>query len=133
MAFTYYTDNALLNEMFGGVAFTPPATLYIGLSTSTPTASGTGATEPSGNAYARVAVVNNATNFPNAANGTKTNGTTITFPQATGSWGTVTYFVIYDAASAGNLIGFGALNNSQTVSNGDTLSFATSAMTLTLN
>jgi hypothetical protein len=133
MPFTYYLDNALINEAMGGVAFTSPGSIYVGLSTTTPNQSGTGISEPSGNAYARVAVVNNATNFPNASNGSKSNGATITFPTATGSWGTVTYFFLADAASSGNILAYGALNNSQTVSNGDTLSFAISAMTLTLN
>lgn len=133
MPFSYYSDNALLNELFGGVAFSGPSTVYVGLSTTTPTQSGTNVTEPSGNSYARVAVPNNTTNFPNASNGSKSNGATITFPTATGTWGTVTNFVLYDAASGGNFLGHGTLNNSQTVSNGDTLSFAASALTLTLN
>jgi len=133
MPFTYYLDNQLINEAFGGVAYTPPATLYVGLSTTAPAQGGTGITEPSGNGYARVAVTNNTTNFPNATNGSKSNGTTITFPASTGSWGTVGYFFVADAASAGNILAYGTLNNPQTVSSGDTLSFAVGALTITLN
>jgi len=133
MPLTYYTDNALINQLFGNTAYSTPTTYYFGLSTSAPAQGGTGVTEPSGNGYARVAVTNNTTNFPAASNGSKTNGTAITFPTSTGSWGTVSYFVIYDASSAGNLIAYGALNNPQTVSSGDTLSFAANAITFTLN
>lgn len=132
MPFTYYTDNALINEMFGGVGFTPPATVYVGLSTTAPNQSGTGIAEPSGNAYARVATTNNTTNFPNGVNGAKANGSTITFPTATGAWGTVAYFFISDASTAGNILAYGTLTTAKTVTNGDTLSFATSALTLSL-
>lgn len=133
MAFTTYTDNTFLNLMFGATAYTAPATLYVGLSTTTPAVGGTGITEPVGNAYARVAVTNNVTNFPAAASGSKSNGTTITFPTATGTWGTVTYFFISDASTAGNILGYGVLNTAQTVANGDTLSFAASALTISLS
>lgn len=132
MAFTTYTDNKFLDLMFGATAYTAPVTLYVGLSTTTPAVGGTGISEPAGNAYGRVAVTNNTTNFPAASNGSKSNGAIITFPTATGSWGTVTYFFIADAVTAGNILGFGALNTAQTVANGDTLSFAASALTITL-
>jgi hypothetical protein len=133
MPFTTYLDNALINEAFGAVGYTPATTLYVALSTTTPTTAGASITEPSGNGYARVAVTNNTTNWPSASNGSKSNGTAITFPAATGSWGTVTYFCIFDAATAGNCIGYGALNTAQTVSNGDTLSFAANALTVSLS
>lgn len=132
MPFTTYLTNSLMNEVFGKTDFVAPITLYVGLSTTTPAVGGTNITEPSGSAYARVAVTNNVTNFPNAAAGAKSNGAAIAFPTATGSWGTVTYFVIYDAASAGNVLAYGALNTAQTVANGDTLSFAVSAMSLSM-
>jgi hypothetical protein len=132
MAFTQYTCDKFLDELFGKTDFTAPTTIYVALSTTTPTATGTNVTEPSGSAYARVSVTNNTTNFPSASAGSKSNGTTITFTTATGSWGTVTYFVLYDASTSGNCIGFGALNTAQTVVNGDTLSFAASAMTIGL-
>lgn len=133
MPFTYFLDNALINEIFGGLEFAQPATVYLALSTTAPNQAGTGVTEPVGNGYARAAVTNNATNWPNATNGAKSNGTVITFPVSTGSWGTVTHFGIYDAATAGNLLAYGTLNNPQTVSSGDTLSFAVGALDITLN
>jgi hypothetical protein len=60
------------------------------------------------------------------------NNIAITFPTATGSWGTVTYFGIYDASTAGNLVGYGALTSSQTISSGAP-SFAVGALTVTNN
>lgn len=112
--------NALLDYMFGQTgSYTVPATYYIALSTTTPTDAGTNVTEPSGNAYARVAVTNNSTNFPAASSRAKSNGTAITFPVATGSWGTITHFAIYKHAtstSSSDFIGWGALTSSITVS-----------------
>lgn len=123
-------SDSLLDLMFGGVAYTPPATYYIGLSTTTPTNTGTNVTEPAGGAYARVAVVNNTTNWPAASARSKSNGTQVTFPQATASWGTVTDFVIYDAATAGNFIGWGPLNTAETVNTNMTPDFPVGALTV---
>jgi hypothetical protein len=131
-SFTDYLENKILNHNFGGVAWTPPATLYFGLSTTTIADDGTGITEPAGNAYARVAVTNNTTNFPNTTTGSKSNGTEVAFPTATGSWGTCTDFFLADAASGGNVVGYGALTTPKTIGNGDTARFAPAALVITL-
>ncbi len=101
-----YLENALLDHVLGGGDYTRPATVYVGLWTAAldDTSDGSTAGEVSGGSYARVAVTNNATNWPAAASGAKSNGTAITFPQATADWGTVTYFAILDAATAGNVL-----------------------------
>jgi hypothetical protein len=102
----------------------------VALFTANPSDSG-GGTEVTGGSYARVSVTNNTTNWPNASSGSKSNGTAITFPTATANWGTVTAFGIFDASSAGNLLYWGTLSASKTVDNGDTASFASSAITIT--
>jgi hypothetical protein len=132
MSFTDYLENKVLNQNFGGVAWTPPATLYFGLSTTTIADDGTGITEPVGSAYARVAVTNNTTNFPNTTTGSKSNGTDIPFATATGAWGTVTYFFIADASTAGNVLAYGALTTAKTIGNGDTARFAAGSLTISL-
>jgi hypothetical protein len=126
----------LLDAVYGNTAVAPPSTLYTALSTTTPTQAGGNITEPSGNAYARVAKTNDATNWPGATTAdpsVKGNGTTITFPQATGSWGTVTYWVEYDALTVGNPIDTGALTAGQAIANGTTASFAANALQSTLD
>lgn len=128
-----FLEDKLLDHVFGAVAYTPPATLYIGLSTTTVTDAGGNITEPSGNGYARVAVANNTTNFPNSSGGAKSNGKPITFPAATGSWGTITDFFIADAATEGNFLTGGALGASQTVAAGETINFAVGALDITLD
>lgn len=123
----------ILNGMFNDPAYTPPSTRYIGLSTTTPLEDGTNFTEPSGSAYARVATT--AADWDAASGGapsTKKNGAALTFPTATGSWGTATHFGIFDASSGGNVKNWGALTTSKAVGNGDTASFAAQQITLQL-
>lgn len=113
-----YLENRVLDHFLGGVASTAPATVYIALFTAAPTDAG-GGTEVSGGSYARVAVTNNATNWPAASAGAKANGTAITFPAPTANWGVVVAFGIFDAATAGNLYYWGAITPNKTVNNGD--------------
>jgi hypothetical protein len=118
-----FLELELLDHVLGNAAYSAPATVYVGLYTAAPTDAG-GGTEVTGGSYARVAVTNNATNWPAAAAGAKSNGTAITFPTATASWGTVLAFGIFDAVSAGNLLYWADLTVSKTVGDGDTAEFA---------
>lgn len=134
MSFGDYLENELLDHVWGNSSYSAPATLYVGLSTTLPTDAGGNITEPSGaNGYARVAVTNNLTNWPAAVGGAKSNGSAITFPTATGGWGTVGYFIIMDLASGGNMIGYGSLTNPKTIDSGDTASFAIGDLDITLD
>lgn len=124
-----YLEAKLLDHVLGNTAYTAPATVYIALFTAAPSDTGGGTEVPTsgGTLYARVAVTNNATNWPNASGTSptvKSNGTTFTFPTAGADWGTVTSVGIFDASSAGNLLYWATLTASKTVSSGDTASFA---------
>lgn len=136
-SFSDYLEKEILDHILGGGIYQRPATVWIGLWTSALSDSSTGSTagEVSGGAYARVSRTNNSTNWP-AASGTtatKSNGTAITFPQATASWGTVTYFCIIDAPTAGNILGWGALTQSKAIGAGDTAAFAIGDLDVTLD
>lgn len=136
-SFSDFLEKEILDHIFSKVTYTAPATLYVGLWTAAlnDASTGSSANEVSGGSYARVAVTNNATNWP-AATGTtatKSNGTVITFPTATGSWGTVTYFAILDAATAGNILGWAILTQSKAIGSGDTASFAVGDLDITLD
>lgn len=131
-----YLENKILDHVLGNTAYTAPATTYLGLWTATLSDTSTGSTagEVSGGSYARVAVTNNTTNWPNASAGSKNNGTDITFTTATGSWGTITYAAILDSgtAGAGNILYWWDLTTSKTVASGDTVKFnATTGITIT--
>lgn len=122
MSASNFLELELLDHVLGAATYTPPVTVYISLHTADP--GETGANEVSGNAYARVAVTNNATNWPAAAAGLKSNGIVFTFPTPTGAgWGTVTHFGIWDAASAGNNLFGGALSVPKTINADDTVQF----------
>lgn len=131
-SFSDYLENELLDHVFGNAAYSAPASLYIALFTAAPSDAG-GGTEVSGSGYDRVEVTNDATNFPAASGGAKSNGQAIAFPMATGSWGTVTHFGIFDADSGGNLLAWGALDTSRAVANLDIVYFPAGELDITLD
>jgi hypothetical protein len=126
-AISNYLENALLNATLRNTTYTSPATVYAALFTSDPTDAGSG-TECTGTGYARKAIT-----FAAPSNGVTTNSSAACeFDQATGSWGTITHFGIFDALTAGNLLYHGALTVSKTISSGDVFRFATSSVSVTL-
>jgi len=131
-AATDYLENKILDHILGNVSYSAPATLYVGLATGVAD-NGTITGEPTTGSYARVAVTNNTINFPSAAGGTKSNGTEITFPEATGDWGTITHAFIADAATGGNVLLYSTLSIAKTITSGDTGSFPAGTLTFTLD
>lgn len=111
-ALSDYAENKIVDALLRAQSLGAPATMYIGLATDTCTESGSG-TEPSGNAYDRVAVTSSLANWAgtqsagstsasSGTNGTTSNNGAITFPTSTGSWGMVQSVRFYDASSSGN-------------------------------
>jgi len=114
-AMSDYLENEILDHILGTGAYTAPTTVYVGLSTATLADDASG-TELSGSGYARQSAAFNA-----AASGTADNSAAIEFPAATASWGTVSHFGIYDAASSGNLLIHGAFTAAKLIDTGDIL------------
>jgi hypothetical protein len=102
-------------------------TCYVSLHTADPV--DTGANEVTGGGYARIGPVAfvNAGNNPTVAS----NSAILTFAAATATWGTITHFGTWDAATVGNYRGSGALTTPKTVNNGDTARFVANALTIT--
>ena len=127
---------SLLNAAFGNVTYTPPANIFVALFTAAPTSftAGTGGTEVTGGSYARLSVTNNTTNFPSISGTTrvKTTGANFTFVTPTATWGTVVAFGFYDAI-AGNWMGGGDLTTNKVINSGDTVTFNTASLTLTVS
>ncbi len=116
MSISTFASNKVLDKLFGNTTLSQPTTLYFGISTTTPSADGTGVTEPASGAYARVAVTNSdKTNWTVAASGSLSNATAITWPESTASWGTGTYIVLYDALTSGNLWFYDVLTPSRAI------------------
>lgn len=104
-----------------------PAALYVALFNGDPTDAGTGGTEVTTTirAAGRVAVTFGAI----SGGGTMASNAAVNFGNAAGS-ATVTHFAIFDAASAGNLLGSAALTGgSQSITAGTAVSFASGALT----
>jgi len=126
-AMSNYLENALINATLRNTTYTSPATVYAALFTSDPTDAGSG-TEVTGGSYTRKAIT-----FAAPSNGVATNSAAaVEFDQATGNWGTITHFGIYDASTSGNLLYHGALATSKTIQTGDVFKFATSSVSVTL-
>ena len=118
--FSDYTAGNVLAYLTGKTAMPTLPTAYVALFTVAPTSdAGTGGTEVTGGAYARVSTTGPNWNVPSASSGTEpattpastSNSATISFPTATANWGTVVAFGLYDAATSGNLLAFDFLGN----------------------
>ena len=127
-------ENSILDHVLGGSTYTQVATVYIGLSTGVASDNLDSLAEPSGNGYARVARVNNATTFGAAAAGVKQNAIALTFPEASGSWGTVVQFQIWNhatLATAAEILCMGSLAVSKAIGAGDTPRFPINSLSVT--
>ena len=124
--FSNYLENALINVTLRATSYTAPTTVYVALYTSDPTDADTG-TECSGTSYARQSVT-----FSSPSNGATSNSAAVEFPQAGGSWGTITHIGLRDASTAGNLLYHTALDASKTIATGDVFRIATGSLSVTL-
>ena len=121
-----YLENALINATLRNTSYTSPAAVYVALYTDDPGEGNTG-TEVSGGSYARTAVT-----FGAPSNGVSTNSASVTFPTATGTWGTVTHVGILDASTSGNLLYYTALDASKSIASGDVFTISTGNLSVTL-
>ncbi len=145
-----HIENELLDHVLGeGSRNYTPTTLFIALFADTGSGvaaaleSGTNSTSGTGNwgyyeinngSYARVAV-----NFNAASSGSANNDGAVAFAQASanyntagGAGNTVTHVAIMDASTAGNVVFYGALSVSKTVTTGDTFQINDEALTVSL-
>ena len=126
--FSDYLETKVLDHVFGGTSYTAPSTLYVALYTAAPSDSG-GGTEvsTSGTAYARQTIT-----FTTSG-GTTSNTSAVEYSTATGSgFGTVVSMALFDSATSGNMLAYGNLTVSKSVSAGDVFRFNASAIDITL-
>jgi len=126
--FSDYLEDKVLDHVFGGNAYTAPATLYVALYTVAPTDTG-GGTEVTGGSYARQsgAFTVSGTNPTTASN-----SAAIEYTTATADYGTVVAVGILDASSSGNLLAYANLDTSKSVTTGDVFRFDTGDLDITL-
>lgn len=124
-AMSDYLENEILDHICSVGSYTMPANVYVGLSTGSFGEDNSG-TELSGNNYTRKEVT-----FSAASSGATTNSGTVEFNAATGSWGNVSHFGIFDASTSGNLLIHGAFSVSKTITTGDILRINASDLDIT--
>lgn len=129
-SFSDYLEGALLDHLFSKSAGYAQPTLYLAVSTADPTDAGTGVSEPSGNGYARVATA--PADWERTTNEIS-NANQLSFPEASGSWGTLTHFALFDAATGGNMIAHAPLTTSKAIAANETLRFPAGNITVTLD
>ena len=125
-AMSNYLENKVLDYVLRDQADWAPAAVYLSLHTADPTDAGTGA-ECSGGSYARQAITFNAAH---ATAGTIDNSSVEEFTNMPAC--TVTHIGVWDAASSGNLLFFGAVTASKAVGSGDTISLSEGSLDITL-
>lgn len=129
-SFTDYWENEILDHIFGKGSYAPP-TIYVGLSMADPLDDASGLAEPSGNGYARAQT--SASDWNAASGGSIDNANDITLAQATGSWGTITHFALFDAATGGNMLAHGDLSQSKAIDSSDTARFEAGDLDMSLD
>lgn len=121
-----------LNLIAGNVMNSPdvgalPTTFFVALSTGVPTGDGSDFAEVSGGGYTRVSF--GTASEP--ADGTVSNLFDIEYREATGEWGTVQAFGLYDALEGGNLLMWDVLQPEQTIVSGNQVRFKPGALQFT--
>ena len=128
-----YAAQSLMKHVFSSTAYSPPATVYLALCTTLPTVGQTGATiseVTNSNAYARVACP-----FGSASARAIAQNALISFPKATGAWGTIVAWALVDSATwgAGNMLAFGAISPSISPVLNNTPKIASGQVTISVN
>lgn len=126
MSLTNTFETTVLTWLLTASSATRPTAWYIGLFTAAPNDTG-GGTEVSGTGYVREAVTFTVTGD------TASNSAAVEWPVAGGSWGTITDLAIFDAVTAGNMIGYATLTNAKTIAAGDVFRVPVSELTVTLD
>jgi len=113
-ALTVAIASAILDHITGNTPYTPPATLYMALSTGVQVSlDGTLTNEVSGTGYARKVVT-----FDPASAGEAVTAATVDFDLAESDWGTVSHFAICSGVSGNNVIAYGSFTTPKAVTAG---------------
>ena len=117
------TDWANIGDAAGLQASTAPGSLWISLHTSDPGEAGSDAAEVSGNGYARQSIARSGAGWT-VSGSNASNAAAITFPTATGSWGTVSHVGIHYDNAASSMVFYAALGTSKAITTDDVFEIA---------
>ena len=133
MPLSHDAANKVLKHLLGIAAWTQPPAVYLGLSSTTPARDGSNVTEPSGGGYARKLI--NPSDWASVANSATENAVDLIFGTASATWlagANLVAFVLYDAASSGNFLGYKLIDAAKPVYISDVAKFLAGALDLTL-
>ncbi len=122
-----YLELKFLDHFTGTASTSAPSAVYLGLATASLQDDASG-TELTGNNYSRKAIT-----FASASSGSIASNSAVEFDPATGSWGDVSHWGIFDASSSGNLLFHGSFTSAKTIASGDILKVASGSLTITAN
>jgi len=118
----------VLDHIFKKATYTQPD-IWVALSTADPTDDGSGQADPGAN-YARKSTTE--ADWNDSAARIIDNAAVITFITSNGAWGTITHFSLWDAVTAGNMIGHGVLTAQKVVGDTDIVRFSIGALTCSI-
>ena len=136
MTFSNSFEDVVLDSILGVGATLLTNNLEVALSSTNPTEDGSGITEPVGNGYIRKEISKDNAYWGAAIDGEKTNSSIISFAEASGAWGTMTHWAIYDTGVFkiyGEITDVSGNSSPQYVDNGDVVRFLPGALKITLD
>ena len=113
-SFTNFMEKAVLNAIGGNDAPIASMSLWMGLFTAAPS-DASGGTEVSGGNYYRKSVGAWTSATVLASGVGFSNATNTTFQTATGNWGNITHYGLFNDSATGNMILWSSLSNSMTI------------------
>ena len=126
---TSFTEKKILDHLLKYASYSPPATVYLGLSTADPLHDGSAWVDPTYTGYARKAIT-----FAAAGSRAIAQTGAVTFDQCTGGSSTVGWWGIWNQlAAGGNLLAYGALSIAKTIVTGNTPSVASGQATVSFS
>ncbi len=132
--FVNSVEMAVLDHFTGKTSYTVP-TWYVALSTTTPNESSGSFTEPSNGGYIRPTLTPATWTAATGGDPSSTSyGGAISFAQATGGWGTVSYFGLFSVKtqSTGLVQFWGTLTTAKAIQTNDTASFSANSLKIEL-
>jgi hypothetical protein len=127
-AFSNYMEDAITAWINGTTFPSAPTNTYVQLYSQDPTDAGSA----TGALYTRVTYAASGWTRGTGGAGTLSNTNAITMQESAGSSATASHFAVFDAATDGNLLFYGALSASKSIGVGDEVKFNALQLTLTV-
>ena len=127
-AFSNYMEDAITAWINETTFPSAPTNTYVQLYSQDPTDEGSA----TGALYTRISVASGGWTRGTGGAGTLSNTNAIIMQESAGSSATASHFAVFDAATDGNLLFYGALSASKSIGVGDEVKFNALQLTLTV-